>query len=345
MVGEHRFDEADVALLDALHVHPRATFELLAATLEVSPMTAARRWHRLAGEGRAWVASVPGPSVALAAAVYDVAASPGCAERVARALAELPRVVSVYRTSGDFDIQTLVIAAEPEQLAELALHRLSGVEGVARTRVRVGVELFSGARWRLGAISGSQAREVHRADQTQDPTPARGQPEARGSTPTREERALYLALQQDGRAPYRGLARELGVSEQQVRRRMASMARRGLLTFRTDFVRAEGGWPVQVVLGLAVPFDRLREAGAEVAAWPETRICLATVDAANLFVMAQLHQLAELGGLFERIRATLPGADVVEQRVVLRPVKSWGRLLGSDGRSAGLVPVDPWAAG
>jgi len=34
---------------------------------------------------------------------------------------------------------------------------------------------------------------------------------------------------------------------------------------------------------------------------------------------------------------------VLDTRVVLRSVKSWGRLLGPDGHAREIVPVDLWA--
>ncbi|MGW4393808.1 hypothetical protein ACWEHA_00855 [Amycolatopsis nivea] len=34
---------------------------------------------------------------------------------------------------------------------------------------------------------------------------------------------------------------------------------------------------------------------------------------------------------------------VADQRVVLRPLKSWGRVLDRRGPAVGVVPVDLWA--
>jgi len=99
-------DELDMALLDAMHVSPRASFEQLGAVLGISPVTAARRWRRLAGTRRAWVSSAPGPRLAMAAAIYEVECSPGRAIGVGRTLAALPQVASVYLTAGTFDVST-----------------------------------------------------------------------------------------------------------------------------------------------------------------------------------------------------------------------------------------------
>jgi DNA-binding Lrp family transcriptional regulator len=110
-----------------------------------------------------------------------------------------------------------------------------------------------------------------------------------------------LALQRDGRAGYRGLARESAVPEHRVRRKTESLVRRGMLAFRTDFARREGGRPVEVVFWLAVAYDEIELVGAHLAAWPETRIVMATVGRADLLLMTLLHRLDDLG----RIRARL----------------------------------------
>jgi DNA-binding Lrp family transcriptional regulator len=332
-------DETDVSLLDALHVNPRATFERLGTALAISPATAARRWERLAESGRAWVSSVPGPAVAMTGAIIEAEAVPGQTEAAARSLAASPHVISVYLTAGAFDLQALVLAADMTSLASLVLDHLPTAPGLARMRAHVGTAWYSKTRWRLDAISGGEASSV-REDDLDGGRQLSG---ARTRDYDDTDHALYLALQHDGRARYRDLARELGTSEQLVRRRMSSLVRRGMLTFRTDFTRSEGGWPAQVMFWLTVPDAALDLAGAAVSAWPETRICLSVVGRPNVFVMLQLKRLGELSGLYERLAAALPQAQIADQRVVLRPVKSWGRLLDRAGHATGVVPVDPWA--
>lgn len=332
-------DEADVALLDAVHANPRASFELLGETLGITAVTAARRWRRLTESGRAWVSSVPGPHLAMAGAVFEIEAHPGLAAQVGRALAGLPQVVSVYLTSGEFDVHALVFAGDMAALSALLLEEIPRVPGAARVRSHVGLEWYGGARWRLGAISTGQ-----RASVASDEPGTQGPAIERTRVFDDAERDLYLALQHDGRAGYRELARELNTSEQQVRRRLVSMVRRGTLSFRADFARGEGGWPVELVLWLAAPFDRLEQIGVELGRWPETRICMATSGSANLLVMVQLHLLQDLGHVLARLHAAHPDVQVRDQRVVLRAVKSWGRLLDGAGHAAEVVPVNPWAA-
>jgi DNA-binding Lrp family transcriptional regulator len=342
-------DEADVVLLDALHANPRVSFERLGPVLGISPVTAARRWQKLSESGAAWVSSVPGPHLALVGAVYEVRAEPGRTVDVARELAAIPQVISVYATDGAFDLHTVVLAAEMQDLSALLLERLPRVPGIAQGRGHVGLQWYSGVHWRLGAIDSSQQRSVADEADTDRRGAARRRAlapadQARGRALAPADQALFLALQRDGRARYRDLARELGTSEHLVRRRLDSLVRRGMLGFRTDFARREGGWPAEFITWLSVPHDKLDHVGAEISAWHETRICMSTVGSVNLMVMSQVHRVAGVSAILEQLRRTVPEAVVSDQRLVLRAFKSWGRLLDEAGHAAGVVPVDPWAA-
>jgi DNA-binding Lrp family transcriptional regulator len=334
----HRgIDEVDLQLLDALNTNPRVSFERLGTVLGISPNTAARRWQRLADSGHAWVSSVPGPHLALVGAVYEVGAEPGHTVGVARELAAIPQVISVYATDGAFDLHTVVLAGDFQALSALLVERLPRVPGIAHVRAQVALQWYSGVHWRLGAIDNRRRRSVAEGADVDHRHAARD----RAFLPA--DRALFLALQRDGRAQYRRLAHDLDTSEHLVRRRLNSLINRGTLAFRTDFARREGGWPVEFVLWLSIPHHKLDHYGAEIGNWSETRISLSTVGSTNLMVMSQVHQISDLSQIVERIRATLPEATVIDQRLVLRPFKSWGRLLDVAGHAVGIVPVDPWA--
>lgn len=333
---EDGVDELDVALLDALHANPRASFERLGPAVGISPVTAARRWQRLADSGRAWVSSVPGPASALVVAVYEVRAEPGRLLETGRALAAIPQVGSVYFTDGVFDIHALAFAADMRTLTALLLERLPQVSGVAAAQAHIGLRWHSDVQWHLGAIDSSQQQSV--VDDTGDSRRA-----TRSLTFDPDDRALFLALQRDGRARYRDLARELATSEYLVKRRLGSLVRRGMMSFRTDFARAEGGWAAELVLWLCVPHRELRQVGDEIGQWPQTRICMSTIGAANLMVMSQGHQITALTEILDRVHRTFPAATVADQRLVLRPCKSWGRLLDTAGHATDVVPVDLWA--
>ncbi|MFC4468616.1 hypothetical protein ACFPH6_29490 [Streptomyces xiangluensis] len=80
--------------MNALQIHPRASWTLVGDVLGVNPVTAARRWRRLKEAGLAWVTAYPrlSDSRIVVSAVVEVDTEPGAAQDVARALAtERPR--------------------------------------------------------------------------------------------------------------------------------------------------------------------------------------------------------------------------------------------------------------
>jgi DNA-binding Lrp family transcriptional regulator len=327
-------DEVDLALLDALHVNPRARFDELGRVLDVSGPTVARRWRRLADAGKAWVSSAFGPALRLAGGLLEAECEPGTAAAVAAQLSLVPQVFSTHITTGRYNVYALVVAVDEQALAQLLVDVLPRVTGVRAVQTASLFHLFSGTYWRLGAITTAQAKEV-------------AQPATSSSRRHYDafDRQLYLALQEDGRLSYRDLGAKVGTSELVARRRVQLLTRSRVLTFRTDFARAEAGWPVNVVLVLGVDAKTaVAEVGRTLVAWPETRVCAAVVGGdAQLFVTVQVHQLSALDSFAARLHDAFPGVVVLSTRVVLRPVKSYGRLLDVDGYAAGMVPVDPWA--
>jgi len=327
-------DELDVAVLDALHINPQVSFEELGKTLEVSAVTAARRWRRLVSTGRAWVSSAVGPQLPVKAALFEAECEPGAAQSVATELATRPHVFSVNITTGQHNLYALLVAADQPLLSELVVDALPAIPGVRRVQSALITNLFSGTRWRLGGLSSGQVRSVA--------------PEPTKSVPAHQfdefDRELFLALQCDGRLSFRDLAAAVGRSEALVRRRVGLLTRSGLLAFRTDFARVEAGWSSGVALKLRVGWPQVAEVGRTLVHYPETRFCVATAGGpANLFVTMQLHHAAALDGVIHRLLAEHTDVAVLDTRVVLRSVKSWGRLLGPDGRAREVVPVDLWS--
>jgi len=243
-------------------------------------------------------------------------------------------VVRTHITTGRYNVYALVVAADERALAHLMVEVLPRVKGIHAAQTASVFHLFSGTYWRLGSISAAQAREV-----------------AQPALPSRNrdfgdfDRRLYLALQVDGRLSYRDLAAQLDTSELIARRRMQLLIRSGALAFRTDFARAAAGWPTNVVLLLRVDADTaVAEVGRTLVLWSETRVCAAVLGGdAHLFITVQVHHLSALDPFVARLHQAFPGVVVLSSRVVLRPVKSYGRLLDEDGYAAGMVPVDPWA--
>jgi len=338
VAGTDGVDELDIALLDALHVNPQVSFEELGKALDISPVTAGRRWRRLVSTGRAWVSSAIGPRLPARAALFEAECQPGAAQQVAAEFAARPQVFSVNITTGTDNIYALLVAVDQPLLSELIVDVLPAVPGLLRVQSSLITGLFSGTRWRLGGLSSGQLRAVA-------PEPATVALEAQAHEFDEFDRELFLALQRDGRLSCRDLAAVVGQSEPVVRRRLGLLTRSGLLAFRTDFARVEAGWLAGVAVKLRVSGSPVEAVGRTLVQYPETRFCVATVGsgAANLFVTMQLHELSALDVVIRRLLAEYPGVAVLDTRVVLRSVKSWGRLLGPDGHAEEIVPVDLWA--
>jgi len=328
-------DELDIALLDALHLNPLASFDELGTVLEVSPVTAARRWRRLVSTGQAWVSSAPGLQLPMKAALFEAECQPNATQAVASEFACIPQVFSVNITTGKDNLYALVVAADQPLLAELIVDTLPAVKGLSRVQSALVTNLFSGTRWRLGGLSPDQVRAVT--------------PESAKTNQTHDfdefDRELFLALQRDGRVSFRDLAAMVERPEPTVRRRLGPLTHSGMLAFRTDFARVEAGWLTAVALKLSVTGSAATTVGRTLVGYPETRFCVAVVGdgAADLFVTMQLHNVSDLDSVIRRLSADHPGVAVLDTRVVLRSVKSWGRLLGLDGRAQDVVPVDLWA--
>jgi DNA-binding Lrp family transcriptional regulator len=269
------------------------------------------------------------------AALFEAECQPGAAQAVASEFALIPQVFSVNITTGKDNLYALVVAANQPLLAELVVDTLPAVAGLNRVQSALITNLFSDARWRLGGLSPGQVRAVT--------------PESAKTNPAHEfdefDRELFLALQRDGRLSFRDLGALVGRPEPTVRRRLGLLTNSGMLVFRTDFARVEAGWPTALALKVSVTGSAVTAVGRTLVRYPETRFCVAVIGggAANLFVTMQLHNVSDLDPVIHRLSAEHPGVAVLDTRVVLRSVKSWGRLLGLDGRAQHVVPVDLWA--
>lgn len=326
-------DEVDLALVDALQVHPRASWTSLASVLELAPITLARRWQHLVHTGSAWV-TVALSDAAMRGALLELTCRPGTAERVALTLADLPNVSTVGVTTGDFQVFALVLAPNLPTIADVLLRTLPIPDDVTQLRSHVFSGLFGGVVWRLGVINRSQTDLVR---EPVGPTPQRIRPLGPA------DRALFLALGHDGRRTYTQLADELGTSPQSVRRRLDRLRRHGDITFRCDVARPLAGWEAMALLWLVVPDADLRRVGKRLGAWAETRHCAAIPGRANLSLIVSLRSLDHLSDLLVRIAREHPEATIVDRRFVLRQIKVHGRIVDERGRSTRVVPVDPWA--
>ncbi|WP_017596159.1 Lrp/AsnC family transcriptional regulator [Nocardiopsis potens] len=331
----YRVHEADLQLVDALQVDPRATWAELGAALGVSPVTAARRWRRLEERGLAWVGAAIAPEHSMGA-VIEVRCAPGQADRVAGALSRRPEVITAATTTGDFQVFAILLAAELRSLLSALAGEFALTDGAERIRHSVFRLLYGGVHWRQGILSSEESRAV-----AKPPPP----PRSRVRPLDAGDRALFRCLNLRGRATAPEIAAETGLPEHRVRRRVDELIASRRLIFRCDVARPLFDLPLGVFLQLAVPDTEAGRTAAELGAWRETRLCAGTVGAANIVLIIGLHQLSELEDVLIRIARRFPAAEVRDRRVVLRNHKIYGRILDDLGRCVEAIPVDPWGGG
>lgn len=330
--------EDDLALIHALQLRPRASWTDLGQVLGVDPVTVARRWQRLRERGEAWVSVSPGPAVyeIVCAAYVDIDCAAGETATVVRALAAHPHMLTLERAGGSNRILATVGTGGFEQMSRYTLDVLPALPHITAIRTRIVTHWFTeGGSWRIDALAPGQR------DQLRTP-PASPATESGRRPITALDRALIAQLSHDGRAAHSVLAAALDTSVSTVKRRLDEMTRLGMLSFRCDFARPLGGWPVAVTYCATAPTAALPEIGHNLIRLPQTRNCAAVSGTHNLVLQAGLHSVAEVARFENRIATLHPELTITDRTITLRHEKLLGRILDRHGRSQSVVPPDIW---
>jgi DNA-binding Lrp family transcriptional regulator len=333
--------EADLALVEALQISPRAPWSAVARATASTPVTAARRWNRLVESGAAWVTGTPGVSVwnTQCVAFVGIRCSPGRNLSVARTLAGDAHALSVELTAGDFDLFVTVAAADLGALSRYLLERIDLITGVTDTQTRICTHLYrDGSGWRLGTLPQQAVSALsRRPDGSRTNQPG-------SSAPRRsEDRHFLVQLGLNGRSSYTALAEAAGVSEATARRRVNRLLVTGTVVLRAEVATHLTGWRVPVILSIDAPSGRLAETAAAIAQLRHVRLCATLAGTPAIVVVVWLRDVEAIHDFETTLAKAIPHIRVGDRLVVLRPVKRMGRLLDEYGRAIGAVPMDVWA--
>ncbi|WP_420034448.1 Lrp/AsnC family transcriptional regulator [Streptomyces sp. cg28] len=340
---ESAVSEADLALIHALQLAPRATWAQLAGTLGFAADTLARRWARLTERGHAWSGVLPGAltagSPAVTAAWIRVECAAGTVPATAAALTEDPGTLTVQHVTGVADLVAYVAAPDPAALDAYVVDRLHRLPGVRATRTHVVTALYTpAAPTRLDQLTPRQLRAVRDLDGR----PGRTARAAPLSTPGPVDQRLLLALAEDARTGVATLAQRIGTSESTARRRLARLAATDAVLFRTEVAPRHSGRPVWALICADVPPDQLVPVAASVARLRGTRTVTAVTGPHNLFVCAWLSRVEDLPGYTEKLARTAPGLRIADTKVSLRAHKLGAHVLDAEGHRERVVPPDIW---
>lgn len=126
-------DEVDRALISALQEDGRLSYADLASLVALTPGGVRKRVMRLEDQGVVQVVGVTDPlrlgyrSMAMLGVVVQ-----GDVELLADAVSELPGVIYVVFTAGQFDLMVEVIAEDQDALFRVINHDVRAITGVAR---------------------------------------------------------------------------------------------------------------------------------------------------------------------------------------------------------------------
>ncbi|MFD4259043.1 Lrp/AsnC family transcriptional regulator [Streptomyces sp. NPDC058534] len=331
------FSEGDLALIDALQSSPRATWTQLGRALDIDATTAARHWERLRSEGLAWITAYETPHIATVAYV-EVRCRPRRFESVSHALTQLPWVVSVDETAGEFDLFLTVAAADLHSLGKAVHGTIGRLLGVRATHTRLGLTLFGeGSNWRTRAIPSASRALLPDSGTVHESRDAYSTHMLTRLTP--QDIALRTALGHDGRLSYKDLGAEIRMSEFTARRRVRRMLRDRELTLRCDFAHPLAGYRAVALYRATVPHPHLEHTGATLARMEQVRLAVSVSGPHNLLVMVWVHDLNGINSFEALLADRLPHLEVKDRTITLHTPKRMGWLLDPLGRAIGHIPL------
>ncbi|WP_028928052.1 Lrp/AsnC family transcriptional regulator [Pseudonocardia acaciae] len=326
-----QLSELDLCIVNALQVVPRAPWSLIGETLDIDPVTVARRWESLHRRGAAWVSARPLEVPARSVALVEIECRSGHGTRVADELARDPHVRTIDITAGGRDLVVTVTSPDVDGLTWYLLDGFASLPSVSRVRSQLLVDAYTDARpWRLRSLSPDQLRILDEHDE-------------RGAVPTPRHHptdwAIAAALSSDGRLPVATLAQRTGVSLSTARRRLGNLLRSRRIRLRCELARCLSGWPVLAWFFARVPSEHVDRTGRALARLPEARLVASTVGPYNMMFSVWLRSVRQVQDLEARIVREHPHVGIVDRSVVIHQYKLAGRLLDRAGLSVGVVPL------
>lgn len=265
-MSSETLEPGDLDLVAALQIAPRASIQVLAATLGVSTGTVSRRMARLRREhSMRVVGQVPWwiDSDATPHHVW-ISTAPGRTVPVAMAVAELDETQFAAITTGRADVYCILHPPRRADAAELLATRLPSIPGVVRNHSELGLHRYvSGSSWRLNRLSEDQERQLREY--------RHGPPPSGPEQLSAEEREVARALRGDGRATAAEIARVLDKSASTAYRLAQSLLERGLVQPRVEIEPALLGYPLEAVISLATSAGSMRDIATALGTHPSAR--------------------------------------------------------------------------
>ncbi|GAA1197515.1 Lrp/AsnC family transcriptional regulator [Prauserella alba] len=296
--------DLDRRIVAALQLDGRSSWSDIAKLAGTTESTASRRGSRLLDDGTVHVVGVTDPLVCGLGqpVLVQLDCAPDSVRSVVDTLAERTDTRFLTITTGDWDVVTELIVPSQHQLVTTLTDELGALPGVHRSSSALITKNFTMRHDWSRALLG---------DVDYPPEPCTT------DTPTEVElddvdRRLLAVLAEDGRRPYRDIAKTLTLGETGVRRRVERLVATHALVFSTLVSPTTLGFRTELLLWLRVAADSLDEVARLVAARPEVRYVSATAGSADLVCEVILPQPAEIYTFTTRVLGALPGIRSID---------------------------------
>lgn len=150
--------------------------------------------------------------------------------------------------------------------------------------------------------------------------------------------AIIRLLQEDGRRPVTDLARQLGLPEATVRRRLDRLLRDDVIRIVAVADGAKLGLPIHVLLGIQVDLTRAEEIGDALARLEEVRWVGVTTGPQDFMLEAFFHSAAHFQEFLVKRLPRIPGVLRTQTSTVLSLVKNayrWDELIEAGADTSG----------
>jgi Lrp/AsnC family transcriptional regulator for asnA, asnC and gidA len=229
--------ELDHAIIEALQRDARQPFTGLAQQLRTSEAHVRRRVKALLDADLIAITAVADPRVfgLESLAWLGLSVAPGRVEAVAELLVQMPRIDYAVITAGELNVMAEAACSTRDELYDLVL-AVRSLPGVVRTETFVYLRLLRQSfDWSRGeAARRSEVRAVRAA--VLEPLDV----------------AIIQALQRNGRASFRELGRDLGVSERIVSARYVELTAMDAVRVTAVVNPLNLGWSAMAWLGIRV---------------------------------------------------------------------------------------------
>lgn len=319
--------ELDRAIVAALHLSPRAPWELLARSLGASESTVARRAARLFDSGQVAVVGLvdrPNGGHGVEASVR-LRCQPGTVDATLRTLADHDEVRFAGALTGAPGVLVEVVVADHGALLRFLERTAGALDGVTEHSAAVITGHVTGAyAWDPQVLEPDVAGAIVAYQGLPEPEAADN-----GDPLTAQEAEIVAALGRDGRMSVADLASAADTSPSTVRRRLESLSRRGVLHFRTVVEPAILGFGAEYMLWLDFAPARVEAVAGRLAAHPATRYLVTTSGEYALFGSCVLPGHEDLPTFLATAVPDEPAVRRVHTQALLRAAKRhWRR--GSD---------------